>query len=617
MRAILTFIGLLAFLVTSALAQKEKISFPAPCRYQGVVGVSTQSEVSSSGVLLETSPQGPLYTTYAFAGRVGQTTARSLIGQLNHFGLPMLVNYFEDQTSTPSGNISFLDDIERRSNTLVAVGTSAFSAHTFGGYDLFAMLTTSGGDVITSAVYGASTEFEYGSCVIPTADGGYILAGSSRENTAQSYQQSTQMIAVVKVDASLGLQWHRRYRIQLKAFVEDLIQLTDGSYVLVGATESGIASSSRDLLVLRLSGSGTPLWARKMGNPTSGYDHGYAVRASSATGLVVVGAGSALGSGFGGEDLYVIRMDVNGNVGSQFLSGWSDEDRGIAFEVASNGVLRIGGHTRGPNANPGITRKFWQLEVGPNGPIYWSRLYASPVADALNYDLDMLPQGSAWLTGFQGTGPGTPYFKIFTIRTDSIGLINSVNGGCQSYQMPTLAWVSNPVTPVTAVVTSLSGVKRPTMVAHRYDVVATRDCVDCTQCPLERATSRIGMPELAGVYDEFRTQCLGQGSGPKLVEDYYLLSGSILEAMSRDDELTLALGELAAECLGFIEPLRNGEKEVTVSKTVLGWGYELARRLSAQLPPEDAKTVEGWVRAVERDPVAFAAELGISVKLAP
>lgn len=617
MRSIIMFMGVSAFLVSAALAEKAGIEYPAPCRYQSVMGVSTQHETSSSGVLLEPSPLGPLYTHYAFAGRLGNTTARSMIGRLNHLGAPTFINFYVDQASNPSSNTSFLEDIERRSNTLVAVGTSSFGSNTLGGYDLFAMLTTTWGDVITSAVYGAATEFEYGSCVYPTSDGGYILAGTSRENTAPSYPQSTQMIAVVKVDANLGLQWHRRYRVQLKAFVEDIIQLADGSYVLAGATESGFAASTHDLLVMRLSSTGAPLWAHKIGNPAFGHDHAYAVRSSSATGLVVIGSGSALGSGFGGDDLYVIRMDVNGNVGSQFLAGWSDEDRGLAFEVASNGVMRIGGQTRGPNANPATARKFWQLEVGAGGPVYWSRLYAAPVADAMNYDLDLLPQGSAWLTGIQGTGPTSPYFEIFTIRTDSIGLINAANGGCQAYQLPSIAWVTNPVTPLSALVTSISGIKRPVMVVNKYDVVESRDCLDCSQCPLERSANRIGMPELLGAYEDFRMQWLDKGSGPQLVEDYYTLALSINGVLKQDEELALALGELAAECLAFIEPLLRGEKDVPVSKTVLAWGSELARRLASQLPPEEAKTLESWIRAMERDPTAFAKNMGISVKLVP
>lgn len=592
-------------------------AFPAPCRYQGVMGMSTQNEFSASGVLLEPSAMGPLYTHYAFAGRVGNSLARGLIGRLSHFGSVQFANNYYDQASLPGGTLNGFEDVERRGNRLIAVGYSAFNANNFGGTDHFALLTTEWGDVITSAVYGASTTFEVASCVSTTADGGYIIAGTARENTAQSYEQSTQHIAVIKVDANLDLQWHRRYRVQLKGFVEDIIQLSDGSYVLAGATEANLAASSRDALVMRIGNTGNPIWARRFGNPVSGLDHAYAVRQVSPTQLVVVGAGTALGAGYGAEDLYVVRVGVNGTVGTQLLAGWSGDDRGVAFEAASNGTLRIGGMSRGPNANPGTPTKYWQLELTPANGVYWSRLYAAPTNSALNYDFDMLPQGSAWLTGVQGTGPGSPYFQLFTIRTDPIGLINSVNGGCQVYQIPALALMTNPVASVTVSASSISGVKRPFMRAEKYDLPSTSDCVDCSQCPLEQAANRIGAPSLADDYEAFRLSRLGDGTGPALVEDYYELAAAVNAVLARDEALLAALGEFVLLFSDSVVLAAAGKDPVSVSEALLRDGIALGRKVAVQLGKAEAVTVESWISAVERDPVGFARGLGIAIKLVP
>lgn len=579
--------------------------------------MATQNEFSASGVLLEPSAMGPLYTPYAFAGQVGNSQARGLIGRLSHFGSPQFATYYFDQQSPPTGLQNSFSDIARNGNRLIAVGHSAFSSNTFGGTDHFALLTTEWGDVITAAVYGASTSFEYASAVSTTADGGYIIAGTARENTAQSYEQSTQHIAVIKVNANLDLQWHRRYRVQLKGFVEDIIQLTDGSYVVAGATESGIAASSRDALVMRISNAGTPLWARRFGNPVSGLDHAYAVRQVSSTQLVVVGSGSALGAGFGSEDLYVVRVGVNGTVGPQLLAGWSGDDRGIAFEAATNGALRIGGMSRGPNANPGTHWKFWQLELTPASGLYWSRLYAAPTNDALNYDFDMLPQGSAWLTGVQGTGPGSPYFQIFTIRTDPIGLINSTNGGCQVYQAPSLVVMTNPVASVAVSATSISGIRRPFIRAEKYDLAAARDCIDCSPCPLEQSANRIGFPELSADYEAFRLARLGEGTGPALVEDYYALAGAVNAVLEKDDGLMVALGEFALAFGEAVNQATSGKEPVAVSESLLREGVALGRKVALQLGKADALTLESWILAVERDPVGFARGLGIAIQLVP
>ncbi len=99
-----------------------------------------------------------------------------------------------------------------------------------------------------------------------------------------------------------GNYYDRAYSVQ---------QTTDGGYIVAGETYS-FGAGGTNLLLLKLDGSGNVQWAKTFGG--SNYDRAYSVQQTTDGGYIV--AGYTWSFGAGGSDLFILKTDANGNIGS-------------------------------------------------------------------------------------------------------------------------------------------------------------------------------------------------------------------------------------------------------------------------------------------------------------
>jgi hypothetical protein len=88
-----------------------------------------------------------------------------------------------------------------------------------------------------------------------------------------------------------------------------VIQTQDGGYLIVGATKSFGAGEYYDVYVLKLDKNGKKQWEKTFGGER--YDEAKAVIQTQDGGYLIVGKTGL--SGDGGEDVYVLKLDKNGN----------------------------------------------------------------------------------------------------------------------------------------------------------------------------------------------------------------------------------------------------------------------------------------------------------------
>ncbi|MFA7374476.1 MAG: hypothetical protein WCZ26_03605, partial [Methanothrix soehngenii] len=103
-------------------------------------------------------------------------------------------------------------------------------------------------------------------------------------------------------------EWNRTYGGRYGDGAWSVQETNDGGYVLVGHTAT--RGEGSDLWLVRVDPDGNPLWSRIMGG--SGEDVGYFVRETADSGYIV--AGSTNSFGLGEERLWLIRMDGNGSL---------------------------------------------------------------------------------------------------------------------------------------------------------------------------------------------------------------------------------------------------------------------------------------------------------------
>ena len=190
-----------------------------------------------------------------------------------------------------------------------------------------------------------------------TQDGGYILGGTSPSGisgskTATNYGGND--FWIIKLDALGTEQWERSYGGTNDDSLSCLQQTADGGYLLSGSSSSGISGSktttnygASDAWVIKLDANGNKVWEKTFGG--SGDDVFSRVQLASDGSYVFAGSSSSGVSGnktsasFGGQDYWLVKLDLNGNkIWEQSFGGASD-DIFTEFQQTTDGGFILGG----------------------------------------------------------------------------------------------------------------------------------------------------------------------------------------------------------------------------------------------------------------------------------
>ncbi len=191
-----------------------------------------------------------------------------------------------------------------------------------------------------------------------------------------------------------------------------------------GAGTSNLVSSGyQDIFVSKLDASGNLVWAKSMGNPTSG-DVGNAI-AVDASGNVYVtghfqgtadfdpGAGTSNITSAGSTDVFVVKLNSSGNlVWAKALGGTNAEfGQGILCDASGN-VYTIGNFQGTADFNPGVgsitltsagSNDIFISKLNASGNYLWANRIGSTLPDFCS-SIKLDASGNIFTTGsFQGT----------------------------------------------------------------------------------------------------------------------------------------------------------------------------------------------------------------------
>jgi hypothetical protein len=174
-----------------------------------------------------------------------------------------------------------------------------------GGGDIFLIKTDASGNVQWAKTYGGTSADEAFS-VQQTSDGGYIVVGLTN-----SFGAGTEDIFLIKTDASGNLQWAKTYGGAIGDRALSVQQTSDGGYIVAGLTNS-FGAGGLDIFLIKTDASGNVQWAKTYGG--TDWEDAFSVQQTSDGGYIV--AGRTWSFGAGGSDIFLIKTDANGNIGS-------------------------------------------------------------------------------------------------------------------------------------------------------------------------------------------------------------------------------------------------------------------------------------------------------------
>jgi hypothetical protein len=181
---------------------------------------------------------------------------------------------------------------------VIAGSTLSFGA---GDYDVYLIKTDAAGNPTWTRTFGGGYG-DAGSSVQQTADGGYVIAGET-----QSFGAGDSDVYLIKTDAAGNPTWTRTFGGGYWDAGSSVQQTADGGYVIAGSTFS-FGPGSMDVYLIKTDASGNQTWTRTFGGSSD--DFGSSVQQTADGGYVI--AGSTFSFGAGSMDVYLIKTDAGG-----------------------------------------------------------------------------------------------------------------------------------------------------------------------------------------------------------------------------------------------------------------------------------------------------------------
>lgn len=238
--------------------------------------------------------------------------------------------------------------------------------------------------------------------IVQSGDGGFIIAGRTCSSSS-----SKDEVYLLKIDAEGNKIWDRTYGNPGNDFARDIIECGDGTFVVVGQAES--AFGIKDISIVRIDGSGSTLWNKTyscLNNEIATcvartHDGGY------------IAAGYTDSYGAGAEDVYILKVDGQGNKLWGNPYGGSSYDEACAIVEAGDGGFVVTGFTKSFGA---AGYDVYLLKIDRDGEKIWEKTYGGGYDD---WGRAIVRSGEGFMiAGYTTTGF---YSDLYLLKVDSAG----------------------------------------------------------------------------------------------------------------------------------------------------------------------------------------------------
>jgi len=185
-------------------------------------------------------------------------------------------------------------------NNFVIAGISTGEPNGANNNIILFKIDSTGKQLWYKTIPGTGNSQPYG--LINTADSNLLIAGYTTGYTDNWQAEFT------KLSPDGELLWQKAYGNSGNDKAYSVVETSDG-YILAGQTQS-LTNGDLDVLVLKTDKDGNELWQRSYGGSQTDYARWIAPCADGGFGIV----GTTASFGTGGNDVYLIKIDANGNV---------------------------------------------------------------------------------------------------------------------------------------------------------------------------------------------------------------------------------------------------------------------------------------------------------------
>jgi hypothetical protein len=293
-----------------------------------------------------------------------------------------------------------------------------------GGQDAWIIKLDGGGGLVWQKLYGGTAD-DYTRSISQTADGGYIIAGSSTSTNSGTLTGVANNGFfdgwVFKLNNVGGLQWQKLLGGTVGEELNSVQQTPAGDYVLAGYAQSSNTGSltgvtgngSADAWIVLLNSAGTMQWQKLLGG--TGYDNLQKIQPTTDGGYIAAGSAQSSNTGTlsgvtnnGLTDGWVIKLNSAGTTQWQKLSGGTGDDLFFDIRVTVDAGYILSGKSASSNTGTltGVTSNGgedeWVQKTDAAGTVQWEKLLGGS-ANEESPGICVVKTGGYLVAGFTGS----------------------------------------------------------------------------------------------------------------------------------------------------------------------------------------------------------------------
>ena len=255
-------------------------------------------------------------------------------------------------------------------------------------------------DVSWQKTFGGEND-DVANSIQQTADGGYIVAGWT-----ESFGSELKDIYILKLNSKGEVQWQKTFGEINDDVANSIQQTTDGGYIVAGSTES-FGAGGYDVYILKLNSNGEVEWQKTFGGKYD--DEAHSIQQTTDGGYIVAGWTKSLDSG---NDIYILKLNSKGEVQWQKTFGGKYDDEANSIQQTADGGYIVAGWTRSFGSG---YEDVYILKLNSKGEVEWQKTFGEindDVANSIQQTTDGGYIVAGWTKSFGSGGQDIYILKL-------------------------------------------------------------------------------------------------------------------------------------------------------------------------------------------------------------
>jgi hypothetical protein len=201
--------------------------------------------------------------------------------------------------------------------------------------EMYLIKTDAAGEPLWETTFGLlNLPNEVGNSIVSLPDGSFVVCGTEKGRKLANSEDTD--VRIIKINAEGGILWSYAYGGPTSQTGME-IQPFPGGFITVGTINT--TGEHTDIFLLKVDGAGKEIWSKTLGGNHN--EMGASVSAAPDGSFIVCGTTESYGEG--GKDIYLLKVDNEGNELWSETFGGRGNDEGSKITIAKDGGLVIAG----------------------------------------------------------------------------------------------------------------------------------------------------------------------------------------------------------------------------------------------------------------------------------